>query len=213
MQFQPTHLNHTRDLNQIIDGALNDPTRSHLQAILTLVTPNNVYRLAERVRRLSTRLIRHKHKNTKNLLAVRDALIMALYAEISPAGWANAWCDGSSMIHNDEHRAGVGVVIYSQRWQCIAQTSRAEGNKTAFEAEIQAIAFALDTAMVHHLPRIRVHTDNKALAQLWREHRRDSRLAAIRERAANFERLQICAIPRLHNQAANRLAKQAASSG
>jgi ribonuclease HI len=191
---------------------LNDPTGPYHQAILALITPNNVYRFAERVRRRSTRLIRCKQKNGKNLLAIRDALIMSLYAETAPPGWVNAWCDGSSVTHNNERRAGVGVVIFSQHWDCIAQISRAEGNKTAFEAEIKAVAFTLDTAVAHNITRIRVHTDNKALAHLWRQHRRDARLAEIRKRAANFMKLQICAIPRLHNQAANRLAKQAASS-
>lgn len=212
MQSQSPDPFQARELNQIIDRILINSTGANFQAICSRVTSNNVYGLAERVRRRSTKLMHYKYKNAKNLLAVRDTLIMALYAAISPTGWANAWCDGSSVPHNNDRHAGVGVVIYSRHWYCIAQISRAIGNKTALEAEIQAIACALDTAMAYHITRIRVHTDNKALAQLWRANRNDARLTVIHELAVNFERLHIYAIPRLHNQTANRLAKQAASS-
>lgn len=212
MQPHEIRILRTRELNHIIDRVLDDPSEAHQHVILDLVTHYNVYNLAERVRRRSTLLLRSRRKNHQNLLALRDTLIMALYAENSPAGWANAFCDGSSVTVNYERHGGIGVIIYSQTGECIAQTSLPVGNKNAFEAEVEAVALAIHTATAHNLARIRIHTDNKALAYLWRGHRQDSRLAAIYRLAARIEKLQIRAIPRLHNQAANRLAKQAVSN-
>ena len=196
----------------MIDRALNNPIEAHLHAIVALVTSYNLYRLAERVRRRATFLMRAEKGDCRKLLAVRDALIMALYAANAPAGWANAFCDGSSLSRNNERHAGIGVIVLSESGQRITQLFSYIGNKSAFEAEAQAVSVVLRAAVKLHLSRIRVHTDNKALVRLWREHRRDTRLDAIRAHVAQVEKLQLCAIPRLHNQAANNLAKQAALS-
>ena len=57
-----------------------------------------------------------------------------------------------------------------------------------------------------------VYTDNSAIAQLWREHRSDMRLAEIRKLSAELEKFSLHIIPRLHNQPADALAKQAIRS-
>ncbi|WP_455211124.1 ribonuclease H family protein [Kaarinaea lacus] len=212
MRSQQTHSDQAAELNHIINRALTDPSETNLQAVGALVTRQNVYRLAERVRRRATVLTRHNRKDYQNLQHRRDALIMVLYAKTSPAGWANAWCDGSSITHDDGCRAGIGAIVFSPDAHRLAQTSVFVGNKTAFEAEVQAIIRTLQICASLNITKVRIHTDNKGLVQLWREHRQDSRLTTIRHHAREFEKLQIRAIPRLHNQATNALAKRAALS-
>jgi ribonuclease HI len=85
------------------------------------------------------------------------------------------------------------------------------GCKTAFEAELTALTVVLEIALAHDIDRLRVHTDSKALVQLWQQHREDPRLAPVRALGARFAGLHLHAIPRLHNQVANALAKQARS--
>ena len=92
---------------------------------------------------------------------------------------------------------------------CISQTGRYVGAKTAFDAEVTALTAVLDLALAYNIERLRVHTDSKALVQLWHEQRDDPRLEAIRLRGVRFKALQFRAIPRLHNQVANALAKRA----
>jgi len=211
MQIQPAQADQVRELNQVIDDALTDSREQNRQAVCASATPQNIFRLAERVRRRATLMTRRKRKNVQILLHQRDTLIMALYAKITPPGWANVWCDGSSISHHDERRAGIGVIVFSSDAHRLAQASVYVGNKTAFEAEVQAIVHALDICASHNITKVRIHTDNKGLAQLWREHRQDSRMTIIREHAKNIEKLQIRALPRVHNQAANALAKIATS--
>ncbi len=110
----------------------------------------------------------------------------------------------------------------------ISDTPKAEGGEIDFskdffgketnltvsgqlEAELAALATVLEAATGHHIDRLMVYTDSKALAQLWHERREDPRLVHIRQLTSSFKRIRIRAIPRLHNQAANALAKQAAT--
>lgn len=207
-----TRRDDTRLLNQIIDHALTEPGPAQQQALLALVTPENLQALAERLRRRATRLGRRERQQAQDILAVRNELLMALYAAIAPAGWANAWCDGSSIKDNATHRAGIGAVIMDTSGKCIAKISHSVGEKTAFEAEIAALVAVLESAVAHDIERLRVHTDCKALVQLWCEQRDDQRLAAIQSYLSRCKRLEIQAIPRLHNQTAHALAKQAVSN-
>ncbi len=136
---------------------------------------------------------------------------MDLYASLSPVGWATAWCDGSS-IHTDNIRAaGTGVVMVDTKGKCIAKTGRFIGDKSAFEAETDALVMVLETARRNHIKNLRVYTDSKALAQLWQKRREDPRLTRVRQVAKDLKQLEVYAIPRLHNQTANALAKQAAA--
>ncbi|WAK02095.1 reverse transcriptase-like protein [Methylobacter sp. YRD-M1] len=54
-----------------------------------------------------------------------------------------------------------------------------------------------------------LYTDNRGLVQLWNEHRGDNRLSDLRRQAASLERFILRALPRLHNQPANALARAA----
>lgn len=71
----------------------------------------------------------------------------------------------------------------------------------------------IDSAIDYGEDRLWVYTDCVALARLWREHRADERLAGVREQVAALERFALHPLPRLHNQPANKLARQAAKSG
>ena len=87
--------------------------------------------------------------------------------------------------------------------------SHPAGELGAFDAEITALAAVISSAIENRQQRLRVYTDNYGLAQLWREKRNDRRLEKIRELGKKLERLSVFPVPRLHNQPANALAKQA----
>jgi hypothetical protein len=91
----------------------------------------------------------------------------------------------------------------------VSEDSARTDGLDAFQAEIAA-AFTLSrTAIDHRAERIRVHTDCKALVELWIQHRDDLRLTQLRALARRLQRFELRAIPRLHNQPANLLARQA----
>ena len=211
MQSFETRRDQARFLNRVIDRALLQPTPAHRDALLAAARQRDTRRVAERVRQRATRLCRREPALAQALLARRDDFIMALYADLAPLGWANAWCDGSSSTQASGLHAGVGVVVLDASGTCIGETGRHVGGKTAFEAELTALMLVLEIALAHDIERLRVHTDSKALAQLWQEHREDPRLAPVRALGSRFRGLHIYAIPRLHNQVANALARQARS--
>ena len=211
MQSFKTRRDEARFLNQVIDRALFQPNTQHLEELLSLAKTRDTQCLAERVRQRATWLGRHEREQTQHILSNRDELIMALYASLAPEGWANAWCDGSSLRQASELHAGIGAVLLDTTGKCIRQISRYVGGKSAFEAEVIALVAVLEDALIHHIERLRVHSDCKALVQLWHEQREDPRLAPVRLLNSRFKGLHISAIPRLHNQVANALAKRAAS--
>lgn len=211
MQSFKTRRDETRFLNQVIDRALFQPTMQHREELLSLAKKRDTQRLAERVRQRATWLGRHEREQAQHILSNRDVLIMALYAGLAPEGWVNAWCDGSSNRQASERHAGIGAVLVDATGRCISQISRYVGGKNAFESELTALAAVLEDALIHHIERLSVHSDCKALVQLWYEQREDPRLAPVRLLASRFKGLHISAIPRLHNQVANALAKRAAS--
>jgi ribonuclease HI len=138
---------------------------------------------------------------------------MALYADRAPAGGASAWCDGSSIKRDSTHHAGIGAILMDASGKVVAQLSLPAGDKTAFEAEVAALVAVMEMALEHNIEQLRIYTDSKALTQLWHEQRQDPRLAPIHPFAARFRRLHIRPIPRLHNQAANALARRASLKG
>ncbi len=75
-------------------------------------------------------------------------------------------------------------------------------------AEATAVAAVMQVALQVHVQRLRVHSDCVALVQLWLERREDPRLHTIRKLAAQFRWFELCSVPRLHNQPADRLAKR-----
>jgi ribonuclease HI len=211
MQSFKTRHEDARFLNQVIDRALFQATKQHRAELLSLAKKRDIRRLAERIRQRATWLGRHERQQAPDILSHRDDLIMALYADQAPEGWANAWCDGSSNRQTSGLHAGVGTVLLNAGGKCISQTSLYVNGKTAFEAELTALTAVLDIASTRKIDRLRVHTDSKALVQLWYAQREDPRLAPVRSLSSRFKRLDIRAIPRLHNQIAHSLAKRAIS--
>jgi len=196
-------------LNTVIDQALVAPSSRHQQQLLQFTQSIAVRSLADRVRKRATLLGKRQREHTRQILATRDELIMALYAATTPPGWACAWCDGSSIKLDGHYQAGIGGIMLEPKGTLVARISRAIGDYHAFEAELAAVAAIIRTALEHQQKRLWVYTDNYGLAQLWQAHRADNRLAEIRQLSAELERFALQALPRRHNQPANALARAA----
>lgn len=199
----------TRNLNALIDVALLEPGRQRAWEATRALHNFDHTQLPERIRRRATQLARRMRAQAAAILAARDNLIEALYARDSPRGWCTAWCDGA----NDASAAGIGGLVLDPQGQKLRQWSQGISPRDPFATEIAALAAALDFAAVHSIARLRVYSDCVALVRLWHEHRADDRLGTVRGRAAQLARLQVRALPRLHNQPANRLARAALGRG
>jgi ribonuclease HI len=195
----------TRTLNPLIDTALLEPGRHRAWEATRALSRFDLTPLSERIRRRATLLARRLRAHTAAILDARDNLIAALYAHNSPRGWYTAWCDGAT----DATAAGIGGLVLDTQGQEIGRWSQAVSRRDSFTTELAALAAALDFATVHGVDRLRVYTDCVALVRLWHEHRADERLSTVRMRAARLGRLQLRALPRLHNLPANRLARAA----
>lgn len=200
------HLQSGRDLNALIDAALLDPRRHETGAVARAFPRTDVTTLCERVRRRATVLARRARTQAAAILAARDHLIQALYARDSPRGWCTAWCDGSG---NGSQPGAVGGVLVDAHGRVIGQWSRMVPARDPFATEIAALASAFAFAAAHGAARLRVYTDCVALVRLWHAQRADERLDAARARARALAQVQLRALPRLHNQLANRLARAA----
>ena len=209
MHSSITRRQQAQQVNTVIDQALLAPSLQHQQQLLRLTNTIPVRQLAERIRKRATLIGKRQRGNTHQLLAERDELIMALYASTVPQGWACAWCDGSSLKLNSHYQAGIGGIVADSNGNVIAHFSRTIGDHCAFEAELAALAAVISTAAAYQQRRLWVFTDNHGLAQLWQEHRDDSRLAEIRCLASDLDRFALQALLRQHNQPANALAKKA----
>jgi ribonuclease HI len=196
----------TRDLNALVDAALLDPAFHRAWAVSRALRQHEVAPLAERVRRRATLITRRARAQTVSILDARDNLIQALYARDSPRGWHTAWCDGAT---DASEAAGIGGLLLDTDGHEVGRWSRVITPRDPFATEIAALAAALEFATTHGVHRLRVYTDCVALVRLWHEHRADDRLGTVRARAARLERPQLRALPRLHNQPANRLARNA----
>ena len=82
--------------------------------------------------------------------------------------------------------------------------------ESAFAAELAALIAVMQCVTERQQKRLWLYTDNWGLVQLWNEHRDDNRLNELRRLAASLEKFTLRAIPRLHNQSANALARAAA---
>lgn len=209
MRTTTTRRQQARLINAMIDQALLVPSSQHHQQLVPFTQTIPVVSLADRVRKRATLLSKRQRENTRQLLATRDQLIMALYAAIVPQGWACAWCDGSSIKQDSHYQAGLGGIVLEPEGTVIARISRGIGDHHAFEAELAAVTAVIQAALDHQQRRLWVYTDNHGLAQLWHAHRDDNRLAEIRRLRAGLERFALQALPRRHNQPANALAKAA----
>jgi ribonuclease HI len=189
-----------------VDQALMKPEGVALQALYRLRRSLGTTTLAERVRHRATALARRNRSAGARILAMRDALIEALYRDTSPKGWFNAWCDGSA---RPDGPASIGALVLDpDSGGVVAQISRAADHITPFEAEVAALEAVLEVAVKRDFRHMRVHTDCRALVELWRAHRADPRLARVRSLVHRLDRLELRAVPRLHNQPAHRLARE-----
>ncbi len=198
-----------RELNALIDAALGAPARHPPRQLAAYLRAEEPAALAERVRRRATRIARHERSRAETILAARDALILALYAGGGPSGGFTAWCDGSSKPGPDGPTAGVGGLLMDPQGRIVGRLSRPRRRLDAFAAEIAALEAVMHAACARGAQELRVFTDCVALQRLWLEQRADARLARVRELARRFRRFALHALPRLHNQPANRLARRA----
>lgn len=175
-----------------------------LQALHRLRRSLGTTILAERVRQRATALARRNSSVGARILAVRDTLTEALYRDDSHKGWFSAWCDGSA---RPDGTTSIGVLVLGPDGRVIVRISRTADRVSPFEAEIAALEAVLEAAVKRDIRHMRVHTDCRALVELWRAHRADPRLARVRSLAHRLERLELRAVPRLHNQPAHRLAR------
>jgi ribonuclease HI len=199
-----------RPVNELIDRALLHPTDTQWRAVARIGRTVAIQRLAERVRRRATVLARRDRAHGAGILRARDGVILAVYAGDTPARWHTAWCDSS--VTNGAHIAGVGGLLQDAAGRQVAELARRASERTPFEAEIAALVAVVQLARAHDVERLRVYCDCSALARLWHARRDDPRLAALAVLARDFRRLQVCSLPREHNQPAHRLAKSAAAS-
>jgi FMN phosphatase YigB (HAD superfamily)/ribonuclease HI len=213
VRAHPARRQQTRRLNAVIDEAFSDRAAGPRQRLLRLFEPDSLQQLAERIRQRATRLGKRQPRDTRRIVGVRDDLITALYAAAAPKGWATAWCDGSRMNVGERHRAGIGGIVMDGNGAEIARISEAIGRRSALAAELAALAAVIRSAIEHRQRRLWAYTDNRRLAQLWREQRADDRLAEIRRLVTQMEGFALSPIPRQHNQPANALARQAARDG
>jgi ribonuclease HI len=122
------------------------------------------------------------------------------------------FCDASVAAHDDGRAAGVGSIILDASGRTVARISRRSADCEPFEAEIAALEATLDMAagLGEGARRIRVYTDCDALVALWLQRRSDPRLRGVRALARGLRAFQLCRLPRRHNQAAHRLARDGA---
>ncbi len=203
----------TRNLNALIDRALREPSETLIGQVARLRTARQPAALAERIRRRATLLCRRYREYTAQILEARDALILAIYAAAAPVGWFCAWCDGSVFEAADTSRAGIGGLIMDPDGHLVAQLKQPSTEPDAFAAEVAALEAILKAANERGIKHLRVHTDCPALAVLWRTHRDDPRLTSIRSLVRALRHFDLRDVPRLHNQPADRLARDAALSG
>ena len=199
----------TQRANEVIDRALRQPTDAHFREALRLGSRATAQDLAERVRWRGTVIARRDRWHRAQLVQARDRLILAVYAHSTPAGWHTAWCDGS--IGVGVRAAGLGGLLLDPAGRNVAELAHNVRDLTAFDAEVAALVAILQVARAQGAHRLRVYSDCGAVVQLWQRNRADPRLAALAALAREFRRLEIRALPRLHNQPAHRLAKSGAA--
>lgn len=196
-------------VNRLIDQVLMEPGIDRCHELEHLARQIPVQRLAERIRQRATALGKPQRAARAALLARRDALIEAVYAAVVPTGWSCAWIDGASRQSGTRRNAGIGGILLDSDGRRIAQISRAIGEQDAFGAELAALTAMIRCALEHRQPRLWVYTDNDALIHLWQEQREDRSLDEVYALVGQLEKFVIQAIPRLHNQPSNTLARAA----
>jgi probable phosphoglycerate mutase len=135
----------------------------------------------------------------------------------SDAEWIVAHCDGGS--RGNPGPAGCGAYITTAKGEPLAELSNYLGKRTNNYAEYSALLAALEWALKHNHPRLRVVADSELMVKqmqgryqvkspdlrpLWEEARR---------RAAQLESFRIDHVLRNKNKEADRLANEAMDRG
>jgi len=201
--------NQAQYLNAVVDSALLAPTDENREQLRQLAQVSAPGPLAERIRRRATLLAKRRSNDHAPLLRWRDELILAVYAAVLPKGWSCGWADGASFTSDGHRQAGIGGLLMDSNATVIERISRAIGEADAFAAELAALIAVIQCATERQQKRLWLYTDNLGLVQLWNEHRDDNRLNELHRHTASLERFSLRAIPRLHNQPANALARAA----
>ncbi|MGJ0490253.1 ribonuclease H family protein [Methylobacter sp.] len=201
--------NQAQQHNEVVDNALLAPTDENREQLRLLAKAGDPGPLAERIRRRATLLARRRSDDPAPLLRLRDELILTVYAAVAPKGWSCGWADGASFKTGGRRQAGIGGLLAVSDGTVIEWISRSIGEEDAFAAELAALTAVMQCATARLQKRLWLYTDNRGLVQLWNEHRDDNRLNKLRGQAAGLERFTLRAIPRLHNQPANALARAA----
>jgi ribonuclease HI len=135
--------------------------------------------------------------------------VLALYHAASPQGWFSGWSDGAAITSESGRATRLGVVVVAPSGRVSAELGTSGRSKQSFEAEIEALVTLLKIGLRRGARRITVHTDCKAVVQLWARKRDDPRMRELRSVVGRYERVSLKAVPRRHNQVAHRLASVA----
>lgn len=196
-------------ITQRIDHALIEPGTSAFNEVVDAISSLEARKLAELVRRRATLLSRQMPDMARRILRVRDRLILFIYARDVPLETYSGWCDASLKQTPGETIAAISGLLISPSGRLIHWLSRRAEEDDAVRAEAMAVSEVMRAAIENGVERLRVHNDCAALIQLWLEQRDDPRLEILRRLAGRLHRFELHAIPRLHNQPADRLAKRA----
>ena len=196
------------EINRVVDRALVEPSNRALQAVAAVSASQETVKMAERVRRRASRLCRENPAIGQQILRARDRLIFLIYGKALPGGACSAWCDASLKQSNDDVVAVISGLLFSPQGKLLSRISHFIEERDAVKAEATAVAAVMQAALRSGAERLRAHSDCVALVRLWLERRDDPRLETIRQLAAQFHWFELCRVPRLHNQPADRLAKR-----
>ena len=128
-----------------------------------------------------------------------------------------AWCDGGS--RGNPGPSGYGVVVQDAQKQIIGELSDFLGRKTNNFAEYSGLLAALDFALAHRHPRLRVISDSELMVkQIKGQYKVNSpELRPLydeaKRRIAQLEAFQIQHVLREKNRRADELANQAMDRG
>ena len=125
----------------------------------------------------------------------------------------HAWFDGTAAPNPGKLGAGIILVGPDGRQQEFSQSLGGHGCNN--EAELRALALALDLAHHAHADYLRIYSDSRFVVDCVNGldrtdiHRFSELFGQIREQLDSFRQVELCWLPRHRNLAADRLARTA----